>query len=111
MRRYKQVSTWIATFFLLNCILPVALGYECRQFLTVPRKKNKEIHFDLTPLGGERTSSKETNTPPSRNEAQVKMNLCGDDTIPKNPSLSDEDQVRPTSPPSSIIPYQTNIYS
>lgn len=53
------------------------------------------IDYDLKPLGGLRTSSKENPTPPTTSEGKVFMDLCGENGIPKEDDVADEDQVGP----------------
>jgi hypothetical protein len=54
------------------------------------------IQYDLKPLGGLRTATHTSSTPPTSNEARVLMNLCGD--IGSEDGVSDEDKV--SQPPS-----------
>lgn len=49
------------------------------------------IQYDLKPLGGIRTATHTSSTPPTSNEARVLMNLCGD--IGSEDGVSDEDKV------------------
>jgi hypothetical protein len=49
------------------------------------------IQYDLKPLGGLRTATHTSSTPPTSNEAKVLMNLCGD--IGSEDGVSDEDKV------------------
>lgn len=49
------------------------------------------IDYDLKPLGGLRTASHTSSTPPSSNEAKVLMNLCGG--IGNEDGVQDEDKV------------------
>jgi hypothetical protein len=49
------------------------------------------IQYDLKPLGGLRTATHTSSTPPTSNEAKVLMNLCGD--IGSEDGVSDEDRV------------------
>jgi hypothetical protein len=49
------------------------------------------IQYDLKPLGGLRTATHTSSTPPTSNEARVLMNLCGD--IGSEDGVSDEDKV------------------
>lgn len=50
------------------------------------------VNYDLSPLGGLRTASSRTETPPTQNEARVRLELCGDG-VGKEDGLEDEDQV------------------
>jgi hypothetical protein len=49
------------------------------------------IQYDLKPLGGLRTATHTSSTPPTSNEAKVLMNLCGG--IGSEDGVSDEDKV------------------
>ena len=49
------------------------------------------INYDLKPLGGLRTATHTSSTPPTSNEAKVLMNLCGG--IGDEDGVSDEDRV------------------
>jgi hypothetical protein len=83
---------------LLLATLSTVSAFDCK--LTLPsldRSKPDEV-FDLNPLSGQRSASKETDTPPTKNEAVVKMQLCGDDGVEKDDKLSEEDQVGKTAP-------------
>jgi hypothetical protein len=86
----------LTAIFLAALVFPAVLAFECRPTLS---HKGNSVHFDLTPLAGERSTSKTTETPPTTNEAKVQLSLCGDDALKKNSDLSDEDQVRSSFPP------------
>jgi hypothetical protein len=49
------------------------------------------INYDLKPLGGLRTATHTSSTPPTSNEARVLLNLCGG--IGDEDGVSDEDKV------------------
>ena len=49
------------------------------------------IQYDLKPLGGLRTATHTSSTPPTSNEDRVLMSLCGD--IGSEDGVSDEDKV------------------
>jgi hypothetical protein len=51
------------------------------------------LTYDISPLSGQRTAEKSTDTPPTRNEARVTMNLCSDEGIEYDEGSTDEDQV------------------
>jgi len=51
------------------------------------------ISYDLSPLAGVRTATKETQTPPTTSEARVTLDLCSKSGVPKEEGVSDEDQV------------------
>jgi hypothetical protein len=87
---YTVVDMRFTTLFFASLVLPAVFAYECRPTFS---GKSGEVHFDLSPLSGERTTSKTTETPPTTNEARVRMSLCGEDTLKRDSDLSDEDQV------------------
>lgn len=69
--------------------------FDCRPTIVEKdRKGETKIHYDLQPLSGLRIASKTTETPPTTNEAKVSMSLCGDDVLPIDDKIADEDQVR-----------------
>lgn len=69
-----------------------AFAFECKP--TVRSNNDKQdLNFDLTPLSGLREASMETETPPTVNEAKVRFSLCGDDSVPWDDKLAEEDQV------------------
>lgn len=72
----------------------VVATFDCKLSLPSAGKNKKDIRFDLSSLGGERTAAKETSTPPTTSEARIRMKLCGDEGLPLDDSLSEEDQVR-----------------
>lgn len=74
-------TAWAAV--LSATIIPV-LAFDCA--LTA-----SGIKYDLKPLGGLRTTSHTSSTPPSSNEAKVLMNLCGE--IGNEDGVKDEDKV------------------
>jgi hypothetical protein len=49
------------------------------------------IQYDLKPLGGLRTATHTSSTPPTSNEARVLMNLCGE--LGGEDGVADEDKV------------------
>jgi hypothetical protein len=68
--------------------------FDCRPtFDLKDRKGETTVHFDLEPLSGLHTASKQTETPPTTNEARVSMTLCGDDVLPIDDKIAEEDQV------------------
>lgn len=73
---------------LLSATIIPALAFDCA--LTA-----SGVRYDLKPLGGLRTTSHTSSTPPSSNEARVLMNLCGG--IGGEDGVSDEDKVSPPS--------------
>ena len=52
-----------------------------------------DIKYDLSPLSGPRSASRNTQTPPTTSEARVLMDLCSDQGIKKEEKVADEDQV------------------
>lgn len=79
-----NTSKW-AVFALLFHALPVK-PFECIFDVA-------SASYDLTPLAGLRTTTKENQTPPTTSEARVTLELCGQSGIPKEDGVSDEDQV------------------
>ncbi|KAJ9108956.1 hypothetical protein QFC21_000279 [Naganishia friedmannii] len=70
--------------------------FDCRpSFDLKDRKGETTVHFDLESLSGLRTASKQTETPPTTNEATVSMTLCGDDVLPVDDKIAEEDQCPP----------------
>jgi hypothetical protein len=61
-------------------------GFSCKQ--TVDGKD-----YDLGPLGGLREVSKESDTPPSKTIARVRMDLCSEDGVQKEDGVDEKDQV------------------
>ncbi|ODN94851.1 hypothetical protein L198_04999 [Cryptococcus wingfieldii CBS 7118] len=53
------------------------------------------IPFDLHPLAGIRTASKQSDTPPTTSEAKVSLDLCNPEGLQREEGLSDEDQCPP----------------
>jgi hypothetical protein len=79
---------------LVLLLLPAVLAFDCRLDLPSNGKKGKDVHFDLGPLDGENLASKTTQTPPTTNEAKVRLVLCGDEGLKRDTDVADEDQVR-----------------
>jgi hypothetical protein len=91
---YYASSTIRTSSIMRSTILAISLAFAlpARAFdcaLTV-----SGIQYDLKPLGGLRTATHTSSTPPTSNEARVLMNLCGD--IGSEDGVSDEDQVSHT---------------
>ena len=52
------------------------------------------IHYDISPLSGLRVAEqKDTPTPPTTNDAMVRMDLCSEDGLQKEEGVDDRDQV------------------
>jgi hypothetical protein len=52
------------------------------------------IHYDISPLSGLRVAEqKDTPTPPTTNDAMVRMDLCSEDGLQKEEGIDDRDQV------------------
>lgn len=79
----------------LMVINGASAAVDCKPVVSSPNGKST-LKFDLTPLAGLHEASKETSTPPTTQEARVQLNVCGDDSIPYNDDLAEEDQVRLT---------------
>jgi hypothetical protein len=87
-------SRFISVLLVL-LLLPAVLAFDCRLDLPSSNgKKGKDVHFDLGPLDGEYSASKTTQTPPTTNEAKVRLRLCGDEGLKRDTEMADEDQVR-----------------
>lgn len=67
-------------------LLPLSSAFKC--LLTA-----SDITYDITPLGTLRTTDSETDTPPTRSAARVRMDLCGEG-VGLEDDTEDEDQVR-----------------
>lgn len=98
MTRIRNLQNpFLFLLFLLTLTSPQTTSvsaFDCSGlYLKPPGKGSKEQHYDLTALGGERIASKTTETPPTSNEAKVKMSICGDEGVPRDSSVADEDQV------------------
>lgn len=77
---------------LLSMLLPLAQALECKP--SVSDDTGGTLHYDLTGLlDHEVTTSKTSETPPTKNIAKLRMMVCGDQGLKKDPDLSDEDQV------------------
>jgi hypothetical protein len=50
--------------------------------------------YDLAPLAGVREVSKESDTPPTKTVARVRMELCAGDGLKKDDGVDERDQVR-----------------
>lgn len=69
-------------------------AFDCRpSFDLKDRKGETTVHYNLEPLSGLHTASKQTETPPTTNEARVSMTLCGDDVLAIDDKIAEEDQV------------------
>lgn len=75
-------------FFLTACLasLSAAQAFSCKQ--TINGKD-----YDLGPLGGLREVSKESDTPPTKTIARVRMDLCSEDGVSKEDGVDEKDQV------------------
>lgn len=65
--------------------LPSALAWSCSEVGT-----DKGV-LDLSPLAGAKVATTEMETPPTKNIARVRLDLCG--TLQKEDGVKDEDQV------------------
>ncbi|XAO27439.1 hypothetical protein I312_106293 [Cryptococcus bacillisporus CA1280] len=65
--------------------LPLIAAFDCS--LTA-----SSISYDISPLTGLRTASKDSSTPPTTSEAKVSMNLCAAEGLGKEDGVADEDQ-------------------
>ncbi|KIR59273.1 hypothetical protein I314_04788 [Cryptococcus bacillisporus CA1873] len=65
--------------------LPLIAAFDCS--LTA-----SSISYDISPLTGLRTASKDSSTPPTTSEAKVSMNLCAAEGLGKEDDVADEDQ-------------------
>lgn len=72
----------------LAALLPLTLAFSCDAVSTPGNS------FNLEPLKGLRTSSKQTDTPPTKTEVRFTMNLC--ESLGKEEGKGDEDQVSST---------------
>lgn len=66
--------------------LPLVAAFDCS--ITA-----FSISYDISPLAGLRTASKDSSTPPTTSEVKVSMNLCGGEGLGKEDGVADEDQV------------------
>lgn len=66
-------------------LLPLSSAFKC--LLTA-----SDITYDISPLGNLRTTDSETDTPPTRSAARVRMDLCGKG-VGQEDGVEDEDQV------------------
>ncbi len=69
----------------LLAFLPLAAAWSCD---AVPASSGS---LDLSALGGVKEATKETETPPTKNTARVRFDICG--KLPKEDGAKDEDQV------------------
>jgi hypothetical protein len=69
----------------LLAFLPLAAAWSCD---AVPAASGS---LDLSALGGVKEATKETETPPTKNTARVRFDICG--KLPKEDGAKDEDQV------------------
>ncbi|KAI5454565.1 type II membrane protein [Naganishia albida] len=92
----KNPITLSALFCFAALAQSARASFDCRPTIVEKdRKGETKIHYDLQPLSGLRIASKTTETPPSTNEAKVSMTLCGDDTLPIDDKVAEEDQCPP----------------
>ena len=93
----RMPASWsnlrLASVLLVLLLLPAVLAFDCRIDLPSSKSKGKDVHFDLGPLDGEHSASKTTQTPPTTNEAKVRLVLCGDEGLKRDSDVADEDQV------------------
>lgn len=89
-------SLSVVIFCLLSSTTTLAVtSFDCKPTIPSNDRSESSRHFDLTALDGVRSSIKETDTPPTKSEAKVKMSLCGDDGIGNDDTLAEEDQCPP----------------
>lgn len=69
----------------LTAFLPSTSAFKC--LLTA-----SSITYDLNPLGDLRTANSETDTPPTKSAARLRMDLCGKG-VGSEDEIDDEDQV------------------
>jgi hypothetical protein len=81
---YSRTMRSLSIALLASAIALRAQAFDCA--LTAAG-----IEYDLKPLGGLRTATHTSSTPPTSNEAKVLMNLCGG--IGSEDGASDEDKV------------------
>ncbi|OXB35313.1 hypothetical protein J007_04980 [Cryptococcus neoformans] len=65
--------------------LPLVVAFDCS--ITV-----SSISYDISPLAGLRTASKDSSTPPTTSEVKVSMDLCAGEGLGKEDGVADEDQ-------------------
>lgn len=82
-RTLPQIMRPTLTFL---AFLPLIAAFDCS--ITA-----SSISYDLSPLTGLRTASKDSSTPPTTSEAKVSMNLCAAEGLGKEDGVADEDQV------------------
>ncbi|KAH8090717.1 autophagy-related protein 27 [Filobasidium floriforme] len=88
-----RLRSQFISVLLVLLLLPAVLAFDCRLDLPSSNgKKGKDVHFDLGPLDGEHSASKTTQTPPTTNEAKVRLRLCGDEGLKRDTEMADEDQ-------------------
>ena len=83
------------TILRLLPLLSLAAAFECAFTAN-------GVSYDLTPLGGVRSASSRTDTPPTQSEARLRMDLCGDG-VGREDGLADEDQVHSRKPEPAIL--------
>ena len=88
-REDRPVSRPLDMFAILRLLplLSLAAAFECAFTAN-------GVSYDLKPLGGVRSASSRTDTPPTQSEARLRMDLCGDG-VGREDGLADEDQVCP----------------
>ncbi|TXT13559.1 hypothetical protein VHUM_00926 [Vanrija humicola] len=65
-------------------LAPLAAAWECNDVVS------GSVKYDLSPLGGRRQASKETDSPPTKNEQRVQLDICG--LLGKADGVAEEDQ-------------------
>lgn len=93
-RSQRGLVSTLLVLLLLTVSLPAVLAFDCRLDLPSSKNKGKEVHFDLGSLDGEHSASKTTETPPTTNEAKVRLRICGDEGLKRDGDVAEEDQVR-----------------
>lgn len=74
--------------------LPLLLATAAQAFVLQCNEvnpQNARDPFNLSELSGGKATSKETETPPTKNEAKLRLNLCED--VGKESDVDDSDQV------------------
>ena len=82
----RRPISLLSIFAIANFLAPT-LAFDCVF-------QASGIDYDLKSLGGLRTTSKETSTPPTTSVAKVSLDICGENGLPWEDDVSDEDQVR-----------------
>lgn len=93
LRRLQAAMRYLTLLSGLLAVHGVRAAVDCKPVVSSPDGPST-LQFDLTPLAGLHEASKETKTPPTTQEARVAFSVCGDDSVPFDDKLAEEDQVR-----------------